>query len=199
MTRIKICGLFRPEDILAVNEAKPDYIGFVFAPSHRQVTLEQSAGLRQHLSQQITTVGVFRNANPEFIYKASDRGIIDMVQLHGSEDEAYLQNIRKYTGRPVIKAISVICPEDIQRWQGSAANYLLFDNGAGGTGQSFDWSLIGNNLKPFFLAGGLNAENIRHAVNQVQPFAVDVSSGVETGGMKDAQKIQTIVRRIRNE
>jgi phosphoribosylanthranilate isomerase len=198
VTKVKICGLSRAEDIIWVNAAQPDFIGFVFAESHRQVTVEQARKLRGLLSPAISAVGVFRNTDPDSILQVANQRIIDIIQLHGNEDENYLQYIRKKAGGPIIKAISVTGPEDIELWQNSTADYLLLDHGAGGTGQTFDWRQIGKSVKPFFLAGGLHAGNIRQAIEQNQPFAVDISSGVETGGRKDPEKIHDIIRRIRN-
>ncbi len=198
MTKIKICGLSRPEDIAAANQVLPDYIGFVFAPSRRQVDLEKAAALHAKLSQTIRTVGVFQNADPARIFSVADSGILDLVQLHGSEDETYIRHIREHTGLPVIKAVSVTRGEDIEKWQVSAADFLLLDHGTGGTGRSFDWRLVGQSLKPFFLAGGLHIGNIEEAIRRTRPYAVDISSGVETGGLKDYAKIEAIIRRIRN-
>ncbi|MHB1314674.1 MAG: phosphoribosylanthranilate isomerase [Christensenellales bacterium] len=197
MTKIKICGLFRTEDIAAVNEAMPDYIGFVFAQSRRQVSPQQAGSLKQLLSERIVAVGVFKDDDMGFICKLSDAGIIDMIQLHGSEDESFIQTLQRQTGRPVIKAVSVINPPSVQQWQDSQADYLLLDSGKGGSGQCFDWGIAGQSKKPFFLAGGLNLENIRQAIDSLHPFAVDVSSGVETNGGKDTQKIKDFIRRVR--
>lgn len=198
LTKIKICGLFRPQDIVAVNKAGPDFIGFVFAKSRRQVTVDQARQLRALLSPDIAVVGVFQNAAPDLILQITKQEIIDLVQLHGGEDENYLRYIREKSGKPVIKAISVSCPKDLEMWQDSAADYLLLDHGSGGTGQTFDWRQIGESHKPFFLAGGLNAKNIRRAINKTRPFGVDISSGAETDGQKDPEKIHDIIRRLRN-
>lgn len=198
MTKIKICGLFRPEDVDYVNAAMPDYIGFVFAESRRQVSRGQAERLRSRLHENIIPVGVFVNEPIEQVAKLLDEGVIHMAQLHGREDEDYILKLKAITGKPVIRAISVKTSLDVQLAQGSSADYILLDQGKGGSGVSFDWGLINGANRPFFLAGGLNLENIRDAVEKVKPYAVDLSSGVETDGLKDKYKIMEIVRRIRN-
>ena len=199
MAKIKICGVFRECDIDAVNEARPDYIGFVFAPSHRQVTPEQAKALRDRLCPGIEAVGVFVNERLEAIRSIADRGIIDIIQLHGDESEDDIARVKEATGKPVIKAIPVRGIGDVQRWQDSCADYLLLDNPRGGSGECFDWRVIGHVKKPFFLAGGLNADNIHDAISKIHPFAVDISSGVETHKLKDAEKIKEIVSHIREK
>lgn len=196
-TRIKICGLSRTADIDAVNEVRPDYIGFVFAKSRRQVTPQRALELRKRLLPGIVPVGVFVNAGMEEIEALVQSGAIEMVQLHGQENETYIRELKRRTGKPVIKAVRVDFRADAERWLTSCADLLLFDNGAGGTGRRFDWTLIEGVDRPFLLAGGLDEKNIREAIDTVHPFGVDVSSGVETDGVKDPQKIVSIVRRIR--
>lgn len=199
MTRIKLCGLSRPCDIEAVNEAKPEYIGFVFAPSRRQVTPEQARELKSLLSPEIKAVGVFVNESMEQIAALLETGTIDIAQLHGQETEADIQRLRQLVPyAAIIKAIRVTCPEDVLQWQDSAANFLLLDNGTGGTGKSFNWKLIPPDCKPFFLAGGLHRDNILEAIDTAHPYAVDLSSGIETVGLKDKEKILEIVRIVRN-
>lgn len=199
MIKVKICGLFRPCDIEAVNAEKPDYIGFVFAESRRKVTLIQAVELKKLLLPDITTVGVFVDEAVENIFLLVCEGVIDIIQLHGTEDEAYIQKLKQLTGKPVIKAVSVKSKGDVQKWSDTAADYLLLDHKGGGTGQSFDWDMIGEVNKPYFLAGGLRPENISEAIQKTVPYAVDVSSGVETGGVKDLAKIKEFIRRIRDE
>ena len=196
MTRIKICGLFRDCDIDYVNEALPDYIGFVFAESRRQVSAEKAAEMRKRLEPSIVPVGVFVNAPLENIVRLYREGVIEIAQLHGSEDEDYIKSLKQSCGAPVIKAVRVEKSDDIERLKNTSAEYLLLDNGAGGTGKAFDWSLIADIDKPFFLAGGVKAENIDAAL-KLKPFAVDISSGAETDGFKDREKILRLVRRIR--
>lgn len=196
--RIKICGLFRREDIEYVNEALPDYIGFVFARSRRQVTAEQAEKLRKNLESGIQTVGVFVNAPMEDAASLLKNGVIDIAQLHGSEDEEYMMRLKAETHCQIIKAIRVETATDILRAQNSPADFLLLDHGAGGTGESFDWKLIRECRKPYFLAGGIHAGNIKQAMEMGNPFAIDLSSGVETDGVKDKDKILEIVRSVRN-
>ena len=202
--KIKICGLSRSCDIAYVNKYKPDYIGFVFAESKRKVTAAQALDLRKLLSPDMIPVGVFVNEKTENIISLVNSGVIDMIQLHGDETESYIQKLKSETDKPIIKAVSIIKKGDAQKWEDaySAADYLLLDNKGGGTGQAFDWGLIGKINKKYFLAGGLNPENVIHvgdSVPDVPPFAVDVSSGVETDGVKDPIKIKEFIRRIRNE
>lgn len=200
--RIKICGLSRPCDIDYVNASKPDYIGFVFAKSKRQVSPKQAAELKRRLDPDICAVGVFVNEEPERIAALVRDGVIDWVQLHGQEDEAYIDRLRKLLARagnacPIIKAFSIRTPEDVKNACKSSADYILLDQGAGGTGKPFDWRMIGEIGRPFFLAGGLGPENIASAL-RTGAFALDVSSGVETDGFKDAEKIELCVRKARN-
>lgn len=198
MTNIKICGLSRLEDIHAVNDAKPQYMGFVFAKSRRQVSPETAATLRSALDDDIIPVGVFVNAALELIVSLVQRGVISMVQLHGNEDEAYIHTLKKAINVPIIQAVSMESPGDAQRMDASPADFLLLDHKGGGTGTQWDWNLLGDLQKPFFLAGGIHIENVTEAIRKTSPFAVDVSSGVETNGYKDYDKIQTIVRSVQH-
>jgi phosphoribosylanthranilate isomerase len=198
MIKIKICGLTRLCDIDAVNIEKPDYIGFVFADSRRKVTPRQAMELRGKLSQGIIPTGVFVNEKIEHIFSLIQNGIIDAAQLHGTENEKYIERLKGLTAKPVIKGVSVLKAGDAQKWASTSADFLLFDNKNGGTGQTFDWGLIGETSKPYFLAGGLDMNNIAKAINQTRPFAVDVSSGVETEGLKDPEKIREFIRRVRH-
>ncbi len=198
-TKIKICGLTRPEDIQTVNICQPDYIGFVFADkSRRHVTVEQAADLKSRLSKDIMAIGVFVNEAKEQIAQLLECKVIDAAQLHGQESEAEVRWIKEQAGRPVIKAVSVQSRQDIDLWADSQADYLLFDNGAGGTGQVFDWSLLSGYAKPYFLAGGLNSSNVGQAL-AMNVYAVDVSGGVESGGRKDQAKIAEIIRIVRGQ
>lgn len=194
-TKIKICGLRRREDILAVNEAKPDYCGFIieFPRSFRSITAAQVRELVQELSAKISAVGVFVNAPIELVSELLNDGTLALAQLHGQEDESYIRELKKITGKPVIKAFSVKTKEDVEKALISPADYILLDQGSGGTGKTFDWSLIPKIRREFFLAGGIRAENIRQAIQEIRPYAVDLSSSVETDGWKDPVKIRQVV------
>jgi len=197
--KIKICGLFRDIDIDYVNEAVPDFIGFVFAKSRRQVSVKWAKAMRPRLKPEITPVGVFVNESLGNVAKLLNDNIIEMAQLHGDENEQYIQELKALTDKPIIKAVRVLSPKDIEAAQHTFADFLLLDNGTGGTGESFDWSLVGRVKKPFFLAGGLKVDNIEQAIAATSPYAVDLSSGVETDGKKDRDKILELVRRMQND
>lgn len=200
MTKIKLCGMTRPCDIQWANALMPDYIGFVFArKSRRCVSPERAKALRGELDSSIRAVGVFVNEAPEVVAKLLGDGIIDIAQLHGGEDADYLQNLRKLTDKPMIQAFRVDGPADLERARQSVADLILLDNGAGGTGMAFDWALLKNFKRPFFLAGGLVPENVARAIQAVHPFAVDVSSGIETDGAKDYNKMTAFVNAVRHE
>lgn len=199
MTQIKLCGLRRPEDIEAANRLKPEYIGFVFArKSKRYVDPETALSLKKSLSPSINAVGVFVNEELSVVAGLLSRGIIDMAQLHGSESEEYITELKKATGKPVIRAFKVATPEDVEAAVGSSADHILLDAGAG-DGVTFDWSIVKNVGRPFFLAGGLNPLNVAEAVEAVHPFAVDVSSGIETDGFKDIDKMAAFVKAVRKD
>lgn len=198
MTKIKLCGLSRPEDIDAANRLRPEYIGFIFAKkSARYVDPEKAAALRARLAPGIQAVGVFVREDPEHIAALADRGVIDVIQLHGGEDDAYIARLRTLTDRPIIQAFRIDTAEDVGRAQRSAADYILLDSGAGGTGTTFDWSLLKLIHRPWFLAGGLDADNVRQAVKAYRPWAVDVSSGIETDGHKDPAKMARFIENAR--
>jgi len=199
MTRIKLCGLSRLCDIEAANELKPDYIGFVFAAkSRRYVTPEKAAELKRRLSPEIQTVGVFANEPPQEVVKLLENGIIDIAQLHGDEDEAYIQQLRLLTDRPIIQAFRIESARDIKAAEQSTADHILLDSGAG-TGTRFDWGYANGIGRPYFLAGGLDVRNAADAVRTLRPFAVDVSSGIETNGVKDKNKMAAFVAAVRKE
>ena len=200
MTKIKICGLRTREDIAAVNAAKPDFAGFIveYPRSFRSVSAEEVKALSAGLSGEIIPVGVFVNAPLELVTGLLECGAIRMAQLHGQEDEAYLGTLRSYTDQPLIRAFSVGSREDAELALTSTADYILLDQGGGGTGKTFDWSLVPGISRPYFLAGGLGAENLRRAVETLHPWAVDVSSGVETERRKDPQKIRETVQLVRS-
>ena len=197
MTKIKICGLTRQEDIEAVNRYLPDYIGCVFvSKSRRFLEPGRSAVLKEQLSPKIRAVGVFANEDKELIADLIKQRVIDMAQLHGQEDEDEIRWIQAKTGQPVIKAVSVKGRPDLVRSVGSCADFLLFDHGTGGTGSTFDWNLLSGCVKPYFLAGGVHIGNLPEALSK-GAYAVDISSGVETDGRKDARKIEAVINKIR--
>ena len=199
MTKIKLCGLSRPCDIEAANELNPDYIGFVFASkSRRYVTYERAAELKSRLSPEIQAVGVFVNEPLQNVAKLLQKGVIDMAQLHGDEDEDYITQLRQLTNKPVIQAFRIKTAKDVNTAQESRADYILLDSGAG-TGTVFDWELVKSIRRPYFLAGGLDADNVTDAVKALHPFAVDVSSGIEAGGVKDKSKMAAFAAAVRKE
>lgn len=195
---IKICGLSRPCDIDYANEYRPDFIGFVFAESRRQVSCDTAAELKSRLSPNIKSVGVFVNDDMDRIAALAESGVIDLVQLHGTEDNEYLSELKGRISLPVIRAVSVGSSDERQRLD-SCADYILLDNKGGGTGQTFDWSAAPKTDKPVFLAGGINISNVSDGIASFHPYAVDISGGVETDGFKDPIKIKNIIRRIRDE
>lgn len=198
-TKIKICGLKRQEDITYVNEAKPDYCGFIieFPKSSRNVTGDQVRTLTANLHPDIIPVGVFVNASPERVEELLLDGTIQIAQLHGQEDEDYIRRIQRNTRHQVIKAFSVKTTQDIELALQSPADYILLDQGGGGTGKTFDWSLIPEIQRPFFLAGGIGAANLEQAIREIHPYAVDLSSSVETEKWKDPTKIRQVVDSVR--
>ena len=199
MTKIKLCGLTRPRDIEWANALTPDFVGFVFArKSKRYISPQNAQKLREKLNQSINAVGVFVNEAPEAVAALLNDGTIDVAQLHGGEDEDYIKALRLLTDRPLIQAFRVDGPADLERARASSADYILLDNGAGGTGTAFDWALLKGFDRPCFLAGGLGPDNVARAVKDVRPFAVDVSSGIETDGAKDYQKMAAFVNAVRN-
>jgi phosphoribosylanthranilate isomerase len=198
MTKIKLCGLRRPCDIAYANELRPDYIGFVFAKkSSRYVSPETAAALRADLDRAICPVGVFVNEPPENIARLLNDGTIEMAQLHGQEDEAYLHVLRDLTNKPLIKAFPIRCAADAAIAVLSSADFILLDHGSGGTGKAFDWSLTAGVSRSYFLAGGLSSDNVAQAIDEAHPYAVDVSSGVETDQVKDPEKMRRFVLAVR--
>lgn len=199
MTKIKFCGLTGDCDIDAANELRPEYVGFVFAPkSKRYVTPERAAELKCRLAAGIEAVGVFVNDNLYHVAELLNRGVIDIAQLHGSEDEEYIGHLRQLTGKPIIRAFRIKTAEDIAEAEKCTADHVLLDSGAG-TGEVFDWKLIKNMKRPYFLAGGLSPDNVENAVEQLSPYAVDVSSGIETDGVKDKAKMAAFAAAVRGE
>ena len=198
MVKIKICGIRRLEDIEIVNKYKPDYIGFVFADSKRKVSHELASQLKANLSPDIISVGVFVNESADEILKLYADGIIDIAQLHGGESEDYIKYLKDNTNEElkIIKAIEMSEDEDLSEYDNSQADYLLLDSGKG-SGKTFDWRLIRKDLKKeFFLAGGINSGNVKEAIEEFNPFAIDLSSSLETDGYKDENKIKEIMEGI---
>lgn len=197
MTRIKLCGISRLCDIDVVNELKPEYIGFVFAPkSKRYVTDGKAAELKKALAADIKAVGVFVDEPIEHVVELLNNDIIDVAQLHGNEDEKYISSLREHSNKPIIKAFTVTNEELIENIERCTADYVLLDSGAG-SGECFEWNLIKNIKRPFFLAGGLDETNVKKAISEIKPFAVDVSSKIETDGLKDEKKMITFVKNVR--
>lgn len=196
MKKIKICGLKRREDIEYVNKYQPDYIGFVFAGKKRKLTYNQAVDFKKYLASSIQVVGVFVNEDISFVEKLVREHVIDLVQLHGQEDQKYIQALKEKVDVPIIKAIQIKNEDSFNEHYD--VDYYLYDHGTGGTGESFDWSMLKEIDKRVFLAGGINLLNIDDALKK-NVYALDVSSGVETDGFKDEEKIKKIVRRVRNE
>ena len=219
MVKLKICGMKRLEDIEIVNKYKPDYIGFVFAESPRKVSYEQAKELSSNLSEDIVPVGVFVNEHMKLIVDLFKEGIIKIAQLHGDEDENYIRNLKakslEQTGSeiPIINAIEINklfhaddldedqVNERLLEWRDSVSDYFILDSGKG-SGKTFNWDLVDKNSEFFknsiFLAGGLNNENLASAIEEFNPFAVDLSSSVETDGFKDEEKIKEIMEIVEN-
>ena len=203
MTKVKICGLSRIEDIEYCNELLPDYIGFIlgFPKSKRNVSFEQAKLLKSKLNSSIKSVGVFVNADIDYICSLCDANVIDYVQLHGNEDDDYISKLKSKVDKPIIKAVRVQYKEDILSAETLNCDYLLLDtyvkDAIGGSGIAFDWSIIPNISKPYFLAGGLNANNVSKAIAMCNPYAVDVSSSVEDGAYKSKQKIAEFISAVK--
>jgi phosphoribosylanthranilate isomerase len=192
LTKVKICGLSSPEAVTAAVDSGADYIGFVFAKSKRQVTLTQAHDLVKNIPVQVKKVGVFVNPSMEDLEQAIEAVPLDMVQIHGDFDNSLSEKLSV----PIIRAVQVASASVILE---DSADYFLFDAPMAGSGKSFDWKLLDTVSieKPFFIAGGLTTENVAQAISIFQPYAVDVSSGVETGGRKDIQKIKAFIERVK--
>ncbi len=197
--KIKLCGMFREEDIEYANEALPDFAGFVvmFPKSHRNIDIRTAQKLKARLSPKIKTVAVSVNADVHEFAEFARQGIADILQCHGNEDEEYISELRKLANVPIIKAVKVTGENDYTDSKG--ADFLLLDSGTG-SGVKFDHSLIdAEKIKvPFFLAGGLTPENLAEIAEKFKPYAVDLSSGIETNKVKDREKMIKAVRAIRN-
>ena len=196
-TRVKVCGLMRPEDALAVNEAGADMAGVILEEGFRRSVSPQTARrIREQLSPDIPLTGVFVNSTPERAASLVKEGIIDAVQLHGEESEDWIRKFRTLSAKPVIKAVKASSPEQVRKALDFPASHILLDSGTG-TGRTFDWDLLDEAGRPFILAGGLDADNVGAAVLRHHPWGVDVSSGVETDGAKDPEKIRRFVKTVR--
>ena len=199
MTKIKLCGLCREQDVLWANQVRPNYAGFVLAPqSRRFVPPDKLSGLKKLLDPGISAVGVFVDEAPESVALLLNRGDLDLAQLHGHEDDDYIRKLRSLTDKPLIQAFKIRTKEEASGAESSPADYILFDSGAG-TGKVFDWNLLADVRRPYFLAGGLSAENAAEAIRVLHPFAVDVSSGIETDGAKDKDKMAAFAAAVRKE
>lgn len=198
-TKIKICGLKRIEDVISVNVAEPDYCGFIFnvSGSRRSIGVEQLNILVDKLNPEIVPIGVFVNEKTDVILRIVRESGIRMVQLHGQENGEIIHTIQSKAQVPVIKAVSVRSKEDVRSAVLSPADYLLFDCGEGGTGQTFDWNLLEDIPRPYFMAGGIGTHNMEEVLRRFSPFALDVNSSVETDGQKDGKKILAAVRMLR--
>lgn len=200
--KIKYCGIKRNEDVDYANETMPDYIGFIFAPTKRLVTMEQADGFKKRLDSRIQAVGVFVNETAEKVAEIANKGIIDVIQLHGQEDAEYIAKLKSLLieSKPLIKAIRVQTAQDILDGQELDVDFILLDKydaeKLGGTGEKFDWNLIGNIKKPFFLAGGIDIDSLEDAV-KMKPYGIDVSSGIETDGCKDQAKMRVMMEKFR--
>ena len=201
--KVKMCGISNVETIPAIVEAKPDYMGLVFAPSKRQVTVKQAKTLVEELHKQyeIKTVGVFVNETVENLLKIAEEVKLDVIQLHGDEDESFIQSLKECTNVEVWKAVQVRSAADAEKWIDSSADMLLFDayhkDERGGTGEVFDWSSLDEFERPFMLAGGIDSTNVARAIRTVRPYGIDISSGIETEGVKDNEKIKAFTNIVR--
>lgn len=206
--KIKTCGLFREEDINYANELKPDYIGFVFAESKRKVGVEKAYNLKNKLDKEIKSVGVFVNDNLDFIFNLIREKIIDIIQLHGNEDNDFLDNLKTKTNAKIIKFIPVENADSILNSLNIFSDFILLDNFKGGVGKTFNWNYLKEAFesnkkfievfnKKYFLAGGLNKENINEAL-KFNPYCVDLSGGLETDGIKDFEKMKYIINITKN-
>ena len=196
MTKIKFCGLTRAEDIFFVNEILPEFVGFVFyEKSRRYISPENFLELKKNLDKKISAVGVFVDEKIPVVAEIAKN--LDFIQLHGAEDENYILELRNFTDKKIIQAFKIKTAEDLNRAEKNSSDYILLDGGAC-DGKIFDWQILKNFSRKYFLAGGLNCENISYAIKILQPFAVDVSSGIETNNLKDSVKMKKFVEMVRS-
>lgn len=197
--KVKMCGLRRQEDIIFANQVKPDYVGFVFAESKRKVTTETAMELRRQLTPEIQTVGVFVNEKPEKLAQIAEAIPLDVIQLHGDEEQEYIKRLQKLTNRQIWKAVRVQSKKDIATAGEFGADQILLDcfskDVYGGTGKVIDMSLIENQepVTSYFLAGGLTTENLEEMIKKINPYGIDISSGIETDGHKDLEKMIEVI------
>lgn len=197
MTKIKFCGTMDPQTVPVINGIMPDYLGFIMTKRFwRYISPETALRIREGLDSRITAVGVFVDEPIEYAERILLSGIADIAQLHGSEDDGYIKRLRDRTKKPVIKAFKVASQEDAERAFRSSADFVLLDSGTG-TGRAFDWSLIKGFQREYFLAGGLDPENVGEAVRTLKPYCVDVSSGIETDRKKDPEKMIKFAAQVR--
>ena len=197
MAKIKICGIMRTADVEAVNQYLPDYCGFVLSrPFKRYISKDAARHFKDMLDERIKAVGVFVDTPPDEAAGFAEEGIIEEIQLHGHEDDRYILNLKKLTDVPVTKAFTIRSENDLKRAAESKADYVLLDNGTG-TGESFDWTLIRDIGREFGIAGGLNPDNVAEVIKKFKPYLVDVSTGVETEGVKDALKVKKFIENAR--
>lgn len=199
MTKVKICGLTRMEDIIMANDLAPDYIGFILTSGFiRSIDFQTAKALKSKLNPNVTAVGVFVDDDIKRICDLVSQGIIDAVQLHGFESDEYIQKLKKSTDKTVIKAFTVNSVEDLKAVNNSLADFVLLDSGKG-CGKVFDWELIKSVNRSYFLAGGLSRENVTDAIKRFNPYCVDASSNVETDGVKDRVKVRNFINAVRAE
>ena len=198
MTKIKLCGITRAEDIDTINRLQPDYIGFVFwARSKRNIDRQKAAELKKMLLPGVKTVGVFVDEDVNYVAELMNTGIIDAAQLHGNEDDDYIGSLRKLTEESVIiKAFRIRNGDDLKTAEKSTADMILLDAGKG-EGKKFEWGLLKDFDRPYFLAGGLDTENVTEAIRELHPYGVDVSSGIERDGVKDAGLMEKFSEAVR--
>ncbi len=196
MTKIKICGIRRFEDIAYLNELQPDYCGFVFAKSKRRVDVEQVSHLIKKLSADIKKVGVFVDEKPQKVIGIAEKLKLQVIQLHGSENQGYINKLKGYE---VWKALKISNLESIEEIVNYKCEKLILDNSMAGSGQSFKWEFVQQKVEGslIMLAGGLTSENVQQGIMQLNPYGVDVSSGVETQGFKDYRKIKEFIQKVR--
>lgn len=198
--RIKMCGLRRPDEIIYANECLPDYIGFVFAESRRKVSGGEAKKLGEQLDPSIKKVGVFVNEPLRSLISISEEAGLDIIQLHGDEDDEYIREVRHKTGKEIWKAVRVRTAKDIQAAQELPTDKLLLDSFSeesyGGTGKVMDFAVLDQAeiRKPYFIAGGLTVDNLPVILRNTEPYGIDISSGIETGGVKDREKMRKVIQ-----